>query len=103
MLATAHRDRPVRPEGRAATADVFPGHQLKLEDFEAADGVRNRLAGLPAAMTVPVDRAHGMVGKIDVGDRVDVITTVDTGAGVDDGRHGGCAGALVLAVPDGEG
>src|SRR5215207_7554389 len=68
--------------GLAVTADVFPGHQLKFDDFEDADGkIGSRLADYQRAITVPVDRAHGMVGKISVGDRVDVITTADSGTG----------------------
>ena len=94
---------PADLKGLAATADVFPGHQIKLEDFEDADGVGTRLADYQRAITVPVDRAHGMVGKIGVGDRVDVITTTDTGTGSMTVATVAVKGALVLAVPDGEG
>ena len=91
-------------KGRAATADVNPGHQLKLDDFEDADGkTGSRLADYDRAMTLPLDRAHGMVGKIDAGDRVDVITTSDSSAGAMTIATMAVRGALVIAVPDGDG
>jgi Flp pilus assembly protein CpaB len=91
-------------KGRAVTADVFPGHQLKASDFEEADGkIGTRLADYQRAITVPVDRAHGMVGKIEPGDRVDVITTTDSGTGAMTVATVAVKGALVLAVPDGDG
>jgi len=87
---------------QAATTDLFPGHQLRAEDFEPADdSVRSRLAGFERAMSVPVDGAHGMVGKIDVGDRVDVITTLDTGTGSVTVAQVAARNVLVLGVPDG--
>jgi Flp pilus assembly protein CpaB len=95
---------PSELEGRSATADVFPGHQLKLDDFEDAKGkVGSRLAGFDRAMTVPLDRAHGMVGKIGVGDRVDVITTMGGGVGGTTLGAMTFRNALVLTVPDGDG
>jgi Flp pilus assembly protein CpaB len=95
---------PADLEGRVAKEDIFPGHQLTTEDFEGADEtVGSRLTEYQRAITVPVDKAHGMVGKIQEGDRVDVVTT----GGVA-GDTGGVAliaarGALVLAVPEGSG
>jgi Flp pilus assembly protein CpaB len=95
---------PSELEGRAATADVFPGHQLKLDDFEDANGkIGSRLASFDRAITVPVDRAHGMVGKVDAGDRVDVITTDNAGTGSMTVAIVAARNALVLAVPDGDG
>ena len=92
---------PADLKGRAVTDDVFPGHQLTLGDFETADGtLPSRLADYDRAMTVPVDRAHGMVGKIEEGDRVDVITVSGSGAGTVAVASAAVRGALVLAVPD---
>jgi Flp pilus assembly protein CpaB len=89
---------------QAATADLFPGHQLTVTDFEPSDdSVRSRLAGFERAMAVPVDGAHGMVGKIDAGDRVDVITTLDTGASSATVAQVAVRNVLVLGVPDGDG
>jgi Flp pilus assembly protein CpaB len=95
---------PADLKGLAAKEDVFPGHQLKVSDFEEADGkIGTRLADYQRAITVPVDRAHGMVGKINAGDRVDVITTTDSGTGAMTVATVAVKGALVLAVPDGDG
>jgi Flp pilus assembly protein CpaB len=54
-------------------------------------------------MTVPVDRAHGMVGRLAVGDRVDVVTTTDSATGGLVVSTIVVRGALVLAVPDSNG
>ena len=90
--------------GRVARHDLFPGRQLTQGDFDDADStVGSRLTEYQRAMTVPVDRAHGMVGKIDEGDRVDVITTGNSAGGVLSIATVAARGALVLSVPDGEG
>jgi Flp pilus assembly protein CpaB len=90
--------------GQTAARDLFPGHALTRDDFEDADStVGSRLTKYQRAMTVPVDRAHGMVGKIHEGDRVDVITTGNSGGGVLSVATVAARGALVLAVPDGDG
>jgi Flp pilus assembly protein CpaB len=95
---------PADLEGQAVTSDVFPGHQLRLEDLEEADGkLPGRLAEYDRAMTVPVDRAHGMVGKVGEGDRVDVITTTDSDTGGVTVATVAVRGALVLAVPSSDG
>jgi Flp pilus assembly protein CpaB len=91
-------------KGQAVTSDVFPGHQLTLGDLEEAKGkLPSHLADYDRAMTVPVDRAHGMVGKIGEGDRVDVITTTDSDTGGVTVATVAVRGALVMAVPDGNG
>ena len=93
---------PAALKGQVAADDIFPGHQLRLEDFESADGtVGSRLTGFQRAMSVPVDSSHGMLGKIDAGDRVDVITTQDAGAGVLTAAQVVARDVLVLAVPEG--
>src|SRR6185503_10786537 len=69
-------------KGQVVTSDVFPGHQLTLSDLSEAKGeLSAKLTEYDRAMTVPVDRSHGMVGKLEVGDRVDVITSSDSSAG----------------------
>jgi Flp pilus assembly protein CpaB len=95
---------PADLKGKAVTSDVFPGHQLTLGDLDDAKGkLPSHLADYDRAMTVPVDRAHGMVGKIDEGDRVDVITTTDSQTGGVTIAAVAVRNALVLAVPDGDG
>lgn len=95
---------PADLKGQVASEDLFPGHQLSTGDFESADGsVGSRLTGFERAMAVPVDSAHGMIGKIEAGDRVDVITTQDAGAGSLTAASVAARNSLVLAVPDGDG
>ena len=53
-------------------------------------------------MAVPVDSA-GMIGKIEAGDRADVITTQDAGAGSLTAASVAARNSLVLAVLDGDG
>ena len=67
---------------KVVTKDVYPGHQLTSTDFAPTrNRLPSRLSGYQRAMTVPVDPAHGMIGKIQAGDRVDVVSTHDEGAG----------------------
>jgi len=91
-------------EGKAAKKDLFPGHQLTQDDFEGADGsVGSKLTGFDRAMSVPVDKAHGMTGRIRVGDRVDVIISQDAGAGLVTLASVAARNVLVLSVPDSDG
>jgi Flp pilus assembly protein CpaB len=91
-------------KGEAVKEDLSPGHQITSEDFQDAKGeVGTRLADYDRAMTVPVDRAHGMVGKIHPGDRVDVITTTDSSGGGVTIATVAARDVLVLAVPDSDG
>lgn len=94
---------PAALKGRIAAEDLYPGHQLTVEDFESAEGsVGSRLTGFDRAMAVPVDSSHGLIGKIEAGDRVDVIITQDGGAGVVTAARVATRNALVLAVPEGD-
>src|SRR5215211_236995 len=91
------------PEGivdKVAATDVYPGHQLQAEDFEPSAGkAQNRLSGFQRAMAVPVDAAHGMIGRIDAGDRVDVIVTYENGVGGLTVARIAARNALVLNIP----
>jgi pilus assembly protein CpaB len=59
--------------GRVAAVDIFPGQQLLASDFTASSGtLASTLSGRERAITIPIDGAHGMIGNIEVGDRVDV-------------------------------
>jgi Flp pilus assembly protein CpaB len=88
-------------EGKVAKKDLFPGHQLKADDFKSKEGlIGNTLTGYSRAMSVPVDKAHGILGRLSVGDRVDVITTTDGGAGTLTVAQIPARNVLVLAVPE---
>jgi Flp pilus assembly protein CpaB len=71
--------------GRLATNDVYPGEQLTTGDFSASasGALGTEIAGNQRAIAVPVDTAHGMVGQLRTGDRVDVFAgfNVTTGGG----------------------
>jgi Flp pilus assembly protein CpaB len=64
---------PSTLRGRIAVDDIYPGQQLTVADFAGTtDAIGARLAGKDRAISVPLDSARGMVGKIEPGDRVDV-------------------------------
>jgi Flp pilus assembly protein CpaB len=67
---------PATLDDKAAAKDIYPGHQLRAKDFApATNRILNHLSGYARAITVPVDAAHGMIGKIQPGDHVDVVAT----------------------------
>lgn len=76
---------PSALRGRLATNDVYPGEQLTTSDFSASTSgaLGTQIAGNQRAIAVPVDSAHGMVGQLRTGDRIDVLAgfNVTTGAG----------------------
>jgi Flp pilus assembly protein CpaB len=64
---------PSSLKGTVATADVYPGEQLLSKNFTKTKARPfNRLRGVDRAIAVPLDEAHGMVGDVRTGDRVDV-------------------------------
>jgi Flp pilus assembly protein CpaB len=59
---------------KVATQDIYPGQQLSTSDFAAGDGsLATQLANTERAVSLPIDSAHGMVGDVRAGDRVDVL------------------------------
>ena len=59
--------------GRVAAKDVLAGQQLTSADFTtAAKSLASDLSHEQRAIDVPLDSAHGMIGHIQAGDRVDV-------------------------------
>jgi len=75
---------PAAIRGRVAVRDVFRGQQLTAVDFAAgAASLPSTLTGTQRIVTVPLDTAHGLIGHVQAGDRVDVyagfnVTPVDT-------------------------
>jgi pilus assembly protein CpaB len=68
--------------GRIAVTDIYPGQPLTAADFSAAGGsIGTRLAGKDRAIAVPLDPAHGVAGRIEAGDRVDVLAGFSVLAG----------------------
>lgn len=74
---------PSSLRGTVAKTDILPGQQLTVADFTSAKGgLATQLAGVERATTISIDAAHGMIGQISDGDRVDVyagfnVTPVD--------------------------
>lgn len=71
-------------KGQVAAADILPGQQLTRTDFRpAGSGTVTKLAADQRAITLSLDRAHGLLGPIRSGDHVDVYSgfLVDTQVG----------------------
>lgn len=66
---------PATLRDRVATHDIYPGQQLTAADFSAATAgdLTVDLAEEQRAVTLPLDAAHGMVGRVRAGDSVDVL------------------------------
>jgi pilus assembly protein CpaB len=74
-------------KGKVAVDDLFPGKQLTESDFvDARTQFSSKLTGYDRAVSIPLDAAHGMIGYIQPGDRVDVIAGF-TIAGNDSKQH----------------
>ncbi len=65
---------PAALRGRVAVNDIYPGQQMTVADFSASrtDALGATLADTQRAISVPLDSAHGMIGQVEAGDRVDV-------------------------------
>ena len=58
---------------RIAAVDIYPGQQLTESDFVLSYGtVASNLVGAQRAIIIPIDAAHGLIGTVNPGDRVDV-------------------------------
>lgn len=68
--------------GKVAVHDIYPGQQITAADFAGkADPIRGKLTGDQRALSVPVDTAHGLIGHIRTGDRVDVLAGLNAEVG----------------------
>jgi Flp pilus assembly protein CpaB len=85
QLAEGAVTDPQTLRNRLATTDIYPGHQLTTADFaaSASGALGTQIADSQRAISVPVDAAHGMMGRIRSGDRVDILAAfnVTSGAG----------------------
>lgn len=64
---------PASLQGTVATREVFEGSQLTSADFApAGDSLAADLTDRQRVVSIPLDAAHGMVGQIEAGNRVDV-------------------------------
>ena len=72
LLDGAYSD-PSDLRGQVAARDIYPGAQLTASDFGPASS--NLAASLTAhqrVVSIPLDSAHGLLDKLQVGDHVDV-------------------------------
>lgn len=61
-------------DGKVATRDIYPGEQITAADFVSdADPLRGKLSGDERAIAVPIDSAHGLIGSVRAGDKMDVL------------------------------
>ncbi|HUP33480.1 MAG TPA: Flp pilus assembly protein CpaB [Gaiellaceae bacterium] len=64
---------PASLRGRVATAEIYEGAQLTTAEFSTeATSLASTLTESERIVTVPLDAAHGLVGQVEEGDRVDV-------------------------------
>jgi Flp pilus assembly protein CpaB len=64
---------PASLTGRVATREIFEGSQLTAADFSAtATSLAGTLTERERVLSVPLDAAHGLIGKVEEGNRVDV-------------------------------
>jgi pilus assembly protein CpaB len=93
-------------DGKVATRDIYPGEQITAADFGSdADPLRGKLTGSQRAIAVPIDSAHGLIGEVRAGDRVDVLAGFNSASSIT-GRGRPqlrtlVQGVLVLKAPDG--
>ena len=78
-LADGAISDPNQLKGLVARADIFPGAQLTTNQFQRSDTTSPavKLQADQRAMAFPVDNASGMIGQVQAGDHVDVLTTCD--------------------------
>jgi Flp pilus assembly protein CpaB len=64
---------PASLRGTVAAKEIFEGAQLTAGDFTAAgDSLAATLTDNERVLSVPVDSAHGLIGELETGNRVDV-------------------------------
>ena len=60
--------------GMVAVHDIVRGQQLTTGDFaKPTDPVLSKLGADERAISIPLDSAHGIIGRVAAGDRVDVL------------------------------
>lgn len=73
---------PAALNGQVTLSDVYPGQQLTAADFSAtatAAALASQLTGNERAITVSIDQAHGLLGHLQAGNRVDIYVAFPEG------------------------
>ncbi len=90
--------------GQVAAAAIYPGQQLTAADFTVAPvTITSQLTGTQRAIAIPVDAAQGLIGFVQSGDRVDVMSDQGTAAGGSGGVVTVASNVHVLSAPSGSG
>ena len=87
--------------GRIATREIYEGAQLTASDFAAdATSLASSLTEEQRIVSVPLDAAHGLIGKVQAGDHVDVFAAFNVIPLGIDGRplNGGSARPVLKRV-----
>ena len=66
---------PALLRGRVAVDDIYPGQQLTTGDFSTTttDAIATKITADQRAVSIPLDEAHGLIGHVRAGDRVDIL------------------------------
>jgi Flp pilus assembly protein CpaB len=66
---------PATLRGRVALDDIYPGQQLTTGDFSTTttDAIATKITADQRAVSIPLDEAHGLIGHVRAGDRVDIL------------------------------
>lgn len=100
LLEGAFSD-PASLDGKVAARSIFEGAQLTATDFTgAADSPAATLTDRERVVAVPLDSAHGLIGTIEAGDRIDVYAGFNVVEVGPDGspRDGGVARAVLKQI-----
>jgi Flp pilus assembly protein CpaB len=68
--------------GEVSTTAIYPGQQLTAADFShSVVTVASQLTGPQRGIAIPVDSTHGLIGFVQAGDYVDVLSSFASGNG----------------------
>jgi pilus assembly protein CpaB len=91
---------PTVLRGEVTTTDIYPGQQLTTSDFTTANvSIASQLIGAQRAIAIPVDSTHGLVGFVQAGDHVDLLSSFGGGGGGRGGVTLLAQNVLVLSAP----
>src|SRR3954452_18240399 len=72
---------------KIATQDIYPGQQLSAQTFGGRGGdTVAKLSGTDRAVSIPLDEAHGLVGRRRAGSHVDVLAGFNAANGSGNSR-----------------
>jgi Flp pilus assembly protein CpaB len=90
--------------GEVAAVPIYPGQQLTAADFTTGTvTIASQLTGDERAIAVPVDSSHGLIGFVQAGEHVDVMSDAGTSGAGQGGVTLLATNVLVLNAPGGAG